>query len=117
MTTARDDNPLSPLDQIRQAEAEVTARLASAREAAAQEQARLREENRRLLAEANETGRWEGQLAYRDAIAAAEEEARRIRAAGRERAAELQEQGRERMAAAVQYALAIVLGGPDGNER
>jgi|SRR5690606_8260946 len=116
MRNAQRDHALSPLDQIRQAEAEVTARLAGAREAAAQHLARIRNENQRIIAEAEETGRREGEAAYQDAIAAAEEEARLIRAAGQQQAVELKILGAERMTAAVEAILDRVLGGLDKNE-
>ena len=117
MLDTEPSDALSPLDQIRQAEAEVAGRLASAREAVAHQIAQVQEENRRLLAEAREAGHREGEIAYRDAVAAAEEEAGLIRAAGQEQAVTLRRRGHERLAAAALLAVRLVLGDEDGHER
>jgi vacuolar-type H+-ATPase subunit H len=99
-----------PLDQIRQAEAEVKRRIAAAQwtaEADLQE-AHLRAED--LKRQALETGRCEGQLEYQDIIRQTKKDARALVAQARRRAEDLRRQGELRMNTVVRTTVAIVVG-------
>lgn len=101
---------LSPLDQIRQTEAEVTRRIAAAREAAEKTVEKARGEAAKRKAAAREAGRLEGQAQLKENLARAEEEARALVAQAHHQADELRRRGRQRMHKAVQFAICVVLG-------
>lgn len=113
----RFEGELSPLDQIRQTEAEVTRRIAAAREAAqgvvegAHEQATQRVEGARTA------GDRAGQARYKEMISKAEEEARAISLQAEHRAERLHQRGRRRMEQAVAMAVALVTGQESGDNR
>lgn len=106
---------LSPLDQIRLVESEITRKIAAARELSERAVAEARAQAARLKKEARETGAREGQIRYKEIVAKAEEEARGILAHAHNRASELKRRGQVRMEAAIQEAIGIVLGLRGGN--
>jgi vacuolar-type H+-ATPase subunit H len=114
MTTSEPVNRLSPLDQIRNTEADVTRRIAAVRETAAAIVANARARAKAILNEARETGRWEGQKQYKEIISKAEEEAQAVIAQARYRADELRYKGDRIMGAAVDQAVKIILGLDEG---
>lgn len=83
----------SPLDQIRQAEAEIMRRIAAARRAAEATVQEAQAQVVNLKRQARETGRREGQAEYREIISRAEEEARALVEQARRRAEILRRQG------------------------
>lgn len=107
---------ISALDQIREAEATAAGSVAAAREAAASclEEARIRGEAH--TREAQGAGQREGTVRYEEEIAVAQKEAGIIRRRAEEQAAVIQRDGTERMAAAVCFALDVVLGLEGGRD-
>jgi vacuolar-type H+-ATPase subunit H len=101
---------LSPLDQIRQAEAEITRKIVTAREAVEHAIAEARTQAALLKKQAQETGTREGQICYTEIVAGAEEEARGFVTHAHDQASELQLKGQARMEAAIREAFSIVLG-------
>jgi len=101
---------LSPLDQIRLAEAEITRKIVTARETSAQARAAARARATLLKKQAQESGTREGQNRYKELVSKAEENAHAIVERAHNQAAELREQGRARMELAIQDATGIVLG-------
>ena len=103
-------NVLSPLDQVRLVESEITRQLTAARVDAEQRiaQARLHTEQRKR--EAAEQSKQEGQALLKERIALAEEEARVIKAQTSRKSVELKNKGRQRMKEAVQFAVGFVIG-------
>lgn len=110
------ETELSPLDQIRLAEAENLRQVLAAREAAGQVVARAHAHAAQLKKQAQETGRREGQIRYKEIVSKAEEEARLIAAQAHGRADDLRRQGRQRMELAVRRAVEIVIGQPGEEE-
>jgi vacuolar-type H+-ATPase subunit H len=100
---------LSPLDQIRHAESEVTRRIAAAREAARQTVESAQARASVLREEAQHGGRQEGLARYREQISNAEERARIILSQAQDRADDLQSQGGAHMTAAVRQAIVFIL--------
>ena len=101
---------LSPLDQIRLVEAEITRKIATAREASEHSAANARAQTALLKKQAHESGNREGQIRYKEIVSKAEEEARTIVAHAHNQAADLRRKGQARMEAALQDAISIVLG-------
>lgn len=101
---------LSPLDQIRLAEAEITRKIVTAREASEQARAEARSRANLLKKQAHESGSREGQIRYKEIVSKAEEEARTIVEHAHNQAADLRRRGQARMEAAIQEATSIVLG-------
>jgi vacuolar-type H+-ATPase subunit H len=101
---------LSPLDQIRLAEGEVTRKVIVTREASEKNTAEARAQAGRLKKEAKEKGEREGQIRYKEIIAGAEEEAKAILAQAGRNTEALRRNGGSRMERAVERALQIVLG-------
>lgn len=101
---------LSPLDQIRLAEAEITRKNVTAREASERTIAEARARATLLKKQAHETGTREGQIHFKEIVSKAEEEARAIVAHAHNQAAELGRKGQARMEVAIQEAICIVLG-------
>ncbi len=110
MTEPLPISELSPLDQIRMAEGEVTRKVIVAREAAEKVTAEARAQAALLKKEAKEKGEREGQIRYKEVITGAEEEAKAILAQTGQRTEELKRNGKARMDRAVERALQIVLG-------
>jgi vacuolar-type H+-ATPase subunit H len=101
---------LSPLDQIRQAEAEITRKIITAREGSESAIAEARAQAALLKKQAHESGTREGQIRFKEIVSRAEEEARAIVERAQNQAAELQWKGQTRMEAAIQETTSIVLG-------
>ena len=100
---------LSPLDQIRLCEAEVTRRIAAARQSAEESLAGARSEAASLKKQAKERGYRRGQAQFQDAITKAEENAQVMIARARQRADELSVRGRRRIEEAVRKAVSVVI--------
>ncbi len=110
MTDQMSASGLSPLDQIRLAEAEITRKVMSAREATRRAIAEARAQAARIKKEAREAGNREGQIRYKEIVSKAEEEARAIVAHAHNQAADLRRKGQARMETAIREAVHIVLG-------
>lgn len=110
MDERQPETMLSPLDQIRQAEAEVTRRLAAVREAAALRVEEAHKQAANLKSAAWELGMREGQARYRAIIQQAEEEASEIVAQAQLRCERLRRQGEQRMPEAVALVVNLVIG-------
>lgn len=110
---------LSPLDQIRLAEADVARHIVAAREAGEEKVAKVRAHAGQIIYAARDAGRKEGEAHYKDIIIQAEEEARTIIAQAQHRAVELKRQGRQRMESLTSIAIDMVIGwkgAPRSNE-
>jgi len=103
-------NGLSPLDQIRLAEAEITRKVVAARESSEHNAANARKQAVLLKKQADEKGKREGQIRYKETIAKAEEQAKVIIAQAQHEADNLRGNGQARMEQAVHEALNIILG-------
>ena len=101
---------LSPLDQIRLAEAEIIRKTVAAREDAESCLIEARMQAARIKKQAREAGTRAGNVQYKEIVARAEEEARTITAHSQNQADTLRQKGRNRMEMAVEYAVSIVLG-------
>lgn len=109
---------LSPLDQIRQTEADVTRAVAAARQAAELIIAQAQREAIDIQQHARELGIREGEARFRELISTGEEEARGIVAEAQVRANELRRKGQQRMDLGIHKAVRIVIGlGEDGLDR
>lgn len=107
---------LSPLDQIRQTEADVARQIASAREEAGDTVTQAKTQAKDLLDEARQSGNRGGEKRYKEIISDAEEEARLIVAQAHKRAEHLQRKGGQRLAVGVRRALNIVIGLEEAGE-
>jgi vacuolar-type H+-ATPase subunit H len=107
---------LSPLDQIRQTEAEVTRRIAAAREMAEQRVDQARKETASMVAQAREAGLREGQVRYQEIILEAKEEAKQFEVNAQRQSEEIRLRGEQRMEQAVQQVVSIVIGLEDDME-
>jgi vacuolar-type H+-ATPase subunit H len=101
---------LSPLDQIRLCEAEMTRRIAVARQAAEESLAGARSEAASLKKQARERGHRRGQAQYQDITSRAEEDAKVMIAQAQRRAEDLSHRGRRRIDEAMREAVMIVVG-------
>ncbi len=110
MTDQTSSAGLSPLDQIRLAEAEITRKIVTAREASERAIAEARAQATLLKKQAHESGTREGQIRYKGIVSKAEEEARTIVEHAHNQAADLERKGQVRMEGAIQGILSIVLG-------
>ena len=99
-----------PVDQIRQAEAQVTRRIAAARRVADQALANAQSQAADLKRQALQAGRRDGKARHQEIMSQAEEEARAILAQARSQAQQLCQDGTRRMDDAVGHAVAIILG-------
>lgn len=104
------ETALSPLDQIRLAEAEITRKTVAAREESERSLIEARIKANKLKKQAREAGTREGKIQYKEIIARADEEARVITVQAQNQVADLRQMGRNRMELAVEYAINIVLG-------
>ena len=105
---------LSPLDQVRLVEADVTRQVAAAREAAELTVANARRQVKGSLEEARVSGRLRGQTRYKEIVSKAEEEARTLVARAYGQAEDLRRLRHQCMAEAVRYAVSFVIG-QEGN--
>lgn len=110
------DAKLSPLDQIRQTEADVARQIASARDAAGHTVAHAKTQAKELLEDAHRTGQREGEKRYKEIIANAEEEAQVIIAQAHKRAEHLRRRAGQRLAVGVRRALNVVIGLEEAGE-
>lgn len=101
---------LSPLDQIRLAEAEVTRKIAIARKDREHTLANVQAQAKILLDEARENGKRTGRTQYREIVSEAEEEARAILAESDHRAEEIRRKGSRYMDIAVRRVVNIITG-------
>lgn len=99
-----------PLDQIRQAEAQVTRRVAGARKGAEAMAQNAQAQAEGMKRQAREIGRLEGQAQYREIISRAEEEARDLVAQALRRAEIVRCQGELCTHDVVRRAVEIVIG-------
>lgn len=104
------DNDLSPLDQIRQTEAEVTRQIAAARESAKETINQAKKQVQINNHEARTLGQHKGQMLYKEILTKAKEDASAQLAQAHTEAKELRRKGKNRMEAAFCYAVQIVLG-------
>ena len=107
---------LSPLDQIRQTEADVARQVALAREAARNTVEQAKAQARDLLDDAHQIGHRDGEKRYRKIISNAEEEAKLIVAQARKRAEHLHRRAGQRLAVGVSRALNVVIGFEEAGE-
>jgi vacuolar-type H+-ATPase subunit H len=101
---------LSPLDQIRLAEAEITRKTVAARENAEHRLAEARMHAARIKKQAREEGTRVGKVQYKEIVSRAAEEASAITTNAQNQADVLRHKGHNRMEMAVEYAVSIVLG-------
>ena len=103
------DLDISPLDQIRQTEADVLRKVAAARKTAEEilENARLQSEA--IKREAHETGTLQGEARYKELISKADEESQALIQEARDMADKLRRLGQSRMQAAAGYAVEFVV--------
>lgn len=101
---------LSPLDQIRLAEAEITRKIMAAREDAERRLIEARSQAARIKKQAREDGGRAGKAKYKETVSRAEEEERAITLQAQHQANTLQQKGHSRMKMAVAYAVNIILG-------
>lgn len=109
---------LSPLDQIRQAEAEVNRSYIAAQEQSEQKIASIRLQSVQLKKQALDSGVHKGLVRYKTLVSKAEEDASAIIARAQHQALEIHKKSSRHMAQAVRQAIMIVLGmeddgGPD----
>jgi vacuolar-type H+-ATPase subunit H len=104
------ETELSPLDQIRQTEADVIRQTAAARQAAERSVAEARKELKAYLDEARESGRRRGQGRYKEIVSRAEEESQAVVSQAHRQAERLHHAGRRRMSTAVRQAVNLVIG-------
>jgi vacuolar-type H+-ATPase subunit H len=116
MTDQSSEIDLSPLDQIRQTEAEVTRKIAAARENAEQILKDARRQAAAIKQEASETGSQEGKARYRAIIAKTEEESRAIVAEAKAQARKLRRRGQERMQTGVSVAINFIIIGAENKK-
>lgn len=103
-------NELSPLDQIRLVEAEVTRKIVAAREASDRSIADARGQAALVKKQAHEAGEHKGQIRCKEIVSESEEEAQSLLAQAHSQADDLRQEGYSRMELAVQEALNTVLG-------
>ena len=105
---------LSPLDQIRLAEAEITRKIVTAREQSESAVVETRAQAALLKKQAHESGTRDGQIRSKKIVSKAEEEAHAIVAHAHSLAADLRRSGQFRMNSAIQEAISIILGTKGG---
>jgi vacuolar-type H+-ATPase subunit H len=110
MPAENDHEVLTPLDQIRQAEAEITRRIAAARQDADQASARARRQAENMKREALQVGIREGRSRYEEIVSRAEEEAEAILADAKKQAQELRRKGQRRAKTSLNHAVRLVIG-------
>jgi len=109
-TSTKTEAERSPLDQIRQTEADVARQIASAREAAKQSVAHAQSQAKEIINDAHQTGQREGEKRFREIISTAEEEAQAITAQARKRAEHLRRRAGQRLTVGVRRSLNVVIG-------
>ena len=104
------DAHLSPLDQIRLAEADVTRKIAKVREDHERILTNAQTQAKEMVVAAEESGQREGETQYREIIFEAEEEAKAILAGAKHQATALRRKGNRHMDTAVRQVVNIVTG-------
>ena len=107
---------LSPLDQIRQTEAEVNRQIASSQEKSKRKIAQATRDVQELIRKARETGHLEGMARGAEIVSKTEEEAQAIIEQAQKQAEAYRNHGQDQMNVAVQYAVSFVLGLEGENE-
>jgi vacuolar-type H+-ATPase subunit H len=110
------ETELSPLDQIRQTESDVTRQIAAAREAAEYAITEAKSQVKELLDEARVSGHHRGQIRYKEVISQAEEEAHALVTQAHSYAEALHKKGKQRMNSAVYHAVNLVIGMERGDK-
>ena len=105
---------LSPLDQIRMAEAEVTRKIAVAREGSEHTVINAKAQAKLLLDEARKSGERKGQAQYQEIVSEAKEEAKAILAGADHQVKELRRKGNRYMDIAVRQVVNIITGMEEG---
>jgi flagellar biosynthesis/type III secretory pathway protein FliH len=100
----------SPLDQIRDAEAEINRRIAEAHRAAEEQLRTAESQAGQIKQEARRVGSSEGQARYQERIASVEIETQRIIYDARCRAEQIERQGQVFLPEAVRLAIALIAG-------
>ena len=100
---------LSPLDQVRLAEAEITRKIVATREQAERAIVEARERATLLKRQAYESGTRDGQIRYKEIVSKAEEAARTIVEQAHNQATNLRRKDQAHMEAAIREATGIVL--------
>ena len=100
---------LSPLDQIRLVEAEITRNVAAARAESVQTVLNARARAAHLKKQAAEVGTRKGQAQYQKIVASASDEEHNMVAAAHHQAEELRRNGLSQMEAAIQQVVHIVV--------
>lgn len=100
---------LSPLDQIRQGEADVIRRTAAAREVTEHKINDARSQVKMILSEAKEVGCHRGQMRFNEIISKAEEEAHAIVSQAQNQANRLHHKGKQRMSTAIHQAVNLII--------
>ena len=107
---------LSPLDQIRQTEAEVNRQVASTQERSKLKIAQATRDVQEMIMKARETGHLEGLARGTAIVSKTEEEAQVIIEQAQKQAEAYRNHGKGQMNAAVEYAVSFVLGLEGENE-
>ena len=107
---------LSPLDQIRQVEADIVRQVAAAREAADEKIKHAQNQVKEILVQARESGRNQGASRYKTIVSNAEEEAHAIVSQAHNKANRLRHKGKQRMSAAVRQAVNLIVYVEDDGE-
>jgi len=110
------DTKLSPLDQIRQVEADVTRQIATAEEAMKQKIAQVRRDVKELVKQAREKGHLQGLAQGKQILSKTEEEAQAIVEQANRQAEVYRATAQQHMTAAVGYAVDLILGLERQNE-
>jgi flagellar biosynthesis/type III secretory pathway protein FliH len=109
-TPIKTETELSPLDQIRQTEADVARQIASSRDVAGQTVTETKNQAKEILNDARHTGRREGEKRYREIISTAEEKAQALIAQAHTRSENLRRRGRQRLETGVHHAMSVIVG-------
>ena len=104
------NSQLSPLDQIRQVEAETIRQIAAAREASEQKTTEAKKQVKVILEQARESGRQRGLNRYKQIISSAEEEALVIVSQAHNQVNLMRHKGKKQMSTAVQQAVSLIIG-------
>ena len=110
MEDPKSEVSLSPLDQIRLSEAEVTRRIAAARQSAEESLAGAHSEANNLKKKARERGIQRGQAQYQVIVSDAEESSKVMVLKAQQRSEELSQRGSRRIDEALQKAASIIVG-------
>lgn len=116
MVVTEQNSELSPLDQIRQREADVTRRIAAARESAGRSIDRARRDATRIKHQAGEDGAREGKERYRAVLLQAKSEADAIVDQAHKLAEDIEQRGKRRLEEAVCQAVDIVIAATEYSE-